>query len=309
MKKETYMNQPVMINKLSMMLGLTSRTLRYWETEGLFQSDRNPESGWREYSFDTVVLIQIVAQLRSLDIPLRDIKTFLDDSTTKGLGDILHNKLTTLDNGVKELSELQCKIRQMLKYMSLKTQHSETTHIELEDLLRSGINNNKNLIKESNKMKNNKKGGIAFISLQDMRMVYNTSIGISPEDDAMKPVIDWLEENNLMGTAKLYGRNTEPYPTEKNPEYGFGMMASIPQGVVVPENLDEMVLKGGVYATMGSNDNIFNSWQQFMEVLAEDDKYIVDKSRPCLEEHIRNDNFKATGGKYIIKLLEPVKLK
>ncbi|NLA86434.1 MAG: MerR family DNA-binding transcriptional regulator, partial [Clostridiales bacterium] len=34
------MNSPIAIHKLSAQLGLTSRTLRHWESEGLFGSGR-----------------------------------------------------------------------------------------------------------------------------------------------------------------------------------------------------------------------------------------------------------------------------
>ncbi|MDD5936523.1 MAG: MerR family transcriptional regulator, partial [Clostridiales bacterium] len=34
---------------MSEQMGLTSRTLRFWESEHLFTSDRDVDSGWRTY--------------------------------------------------------------------------------------------------------------------------------------------------------------------------------------------------------------------------------------------------------------------
>ena len=39
------MNKPISINKVAEQMGLTSRTLRHWESEKLFSSIRDVESG------------------------------------------------------------------------------------------------------------------------------------------------------------------------------------------------------------------------------------------------------------------------
>ncbi len=63
------MNRSVAINKLSEEMGLTSRTLRHWESEGLFTSERDASSGWRVYDENALIRIRITAILRRLDIP------------------------------------------------------------------------------------------------------------------------------------------------------------------------------------------------------------------------------------------------
>ena len=68
------MNSPIAIHKLSAQLGLTSRTLRHWESEGLFESGRDCDSGWRVYDETAVLRIRLTALLRKLDIPISDIK-------------------------------------------------------------------------------------------------------------------------------------------------------------------------------------------------------------------------------------------
>ncbi|MFD2877313.1 MerR family transcriptional regulator [Paenibacillus rhizoplanae] len=64
----------VTIQQLSEQLGLTSRTLRHWEAEGLFQSYREVSSGWRTYDEQALRCIRITALLRRMDIPIKEIQ-------------------------------------------------------------------------------------------------------------------------------------------------------------------------------------------------------------------------------------------
>jgi DNA gyrase inhibitor GyrI len=98
-------------------------------------------------------------------------------------------------------------------------------------------------------------------------------------------------------------------PSGADKPYGYGMCASIPDGVSVPSNLKEMTLPGGLYAMIESSDDIPSSWEKLIKYLKANNKYKSDRSRLCLEEHIRNDNPEGYGNEYFLNLLEPVKLK
>jgi Predicted transcriptional regulators len=73
------MNNLLIINKVAEQMRLTSRTLRNWESEKLFNSIRDVESGWRTYDENAILCIQITALLRSIDIPIKEIKSVGDD--------------------------------------------------------------------------------------------------------------------------------------------------------------------------------------------------------------------------------------
>lgn len=68
------MKEVISINKVSEQMGLTSRILRYWESEHLFTSIRNADSGWRTYDEYAILCIQITSFLRKMDIPIKEIK-------------------------------------------------------------------------------------------------------------------------------------------------------------------------------------------------------------------------------------------
>ena len=59
---------------------------------------------------------------------------------------------------------------------------------------------------------------VRFVTLPPMRVVYNTAVGTSPEDEATAPAIEWLESSGLMGTARLFGGNVNPLPGKAEPD-------------------------------------------------------------------------------------------
>jgi DNA-binding transcriptional MerR regulator/DNA gyrase inhibitor GyrI len=329
------MKLPVAINKLSTQLGLTSRTLRHWESEGLFTSIRDQESGWRLYDEEAIVCIKIVALLRKLDIPLKDVKIIMDHKNLKTVESVIQKQLLFIDvnntelmarknllnnflNSIMNLNEYQAgnSLEELNHIFYAVLKHDQSEKEEEIIMINNEVNNIEipsnnqaaNNIEVANTTNNNE-NNVRFITLPSMRVVYNTAIGFSPEEEATEPVIEWLEISKLMGTTRLFGGNVKPFPSKTSPEYGYGMCASIPEGIEVPAHLKEMRIPGGLYAIMPSSDNIYESWQLLMKCLKDHSEYIPDHSRLCFEEHIRNGNPNGQGSQFILNLLEPVKRK
>ncbi len=306
------MSLPVAINKLSAQLGLTSRTLRHWESEGLFESARDRESGWRVYDEAAVLRINITSVLRRLDIPLKDVKTVLDSKSSEVLEKIIKNRINSLDRDTGELTMRKNMLYGLLDSLSKTGGHLSCSSLaELGDLINTVMQYHQRKEMEDIVMFENEtlNSYVRFITLPPMRTVYHTAVGASPEDEAATPVIEWLKTAGLMGTARLFGGNTDPLPSKTNPEYGYGMCASIPEGVEIPGHLKEMRLPGGLFAVLPSNEDIYASWQLLMKYLSQNNEYTPDRSRLCLEEHIRNDNPEGQGSQFMLNLLEPVRRK
>lgn len=290
------MNAPIPIHKLSLQIGVTSRTLRHWESEGLFRCMRDRDSGWRVYDENAVFCICTTALLRQLDVPIREIKTVLDRKTYVCLRDVVNKQILVLRASNEENVDKEKRLRQFLSVLEGQDGHVmadswlQKILVEMEECAVSNTQSND--------------GSMKFITLPPMRTVYNVAVSISPEDEAMNPVLEWLESAGLTGTARLFGGNMPPMPSGAGKPYGYGMCASIPQGISVPEHLKEMHLSGGIYARFESPDDIPASWRKLMKLLSEDEQYISDRSRLCFEEHIRNDS-----GGFLNILLEPVKTK
>lgn len=290
------MNRSVAINKLSEQMGLTSRTLRHWESSGLFKSERDASSGWRVYDENAVLCIRITATLRKMNISIKDIKSVIDNQSLAQLSMVVEHKISELKSQRKELSLFQEQLEQVRTFLQEQDYGSNVDDLlkETEDLFMS------RLVESSSTLK--------MVTLPPMRVAYHIAVGISPEEEAMAPVLEWIKSSNLLSTARFFGGNVKPMPTTPGKPYGYGMCVTIPDGVSVPIHFKEMVLSGGLYAVAESSEDIHLSWQALMKGIETDGNYQSDGSRLCLEEHIRNEKPDGCGNEYHLTLMEPVKV-
>ncbi|MGH4121629.1 MAG: effector binding domain-containing protein [Clostridium sp.] len=124
----------------------------------------------------------------------------------------------------------------------------------------------------------------------------------------LKKVLDWAEAENLMGTARIFGFNTTAY-SPGCIEYGWAACVTVPEQVELPEYLEEKRLPRGLYASLNSTNEVYDSWQTLMRLLKESNEYVVDESHICLEEHIRSGEDKGIVNDFYLNLLEPISKK
>ena len=304
------MDELLAINKVSAALGISSRALRYWEDAGLFRSTRDPQSGWRTYDADALQCIRLTDLLRRLDIPVRDIRQVMEKRTADTVRDVLGRKLSALERTGAELAlqrgvllELLAAIRAgvALSLPSLEgilapvvAQQSRPGPEKMKEL--TTVNRLDTTI-----------ASIRIIELAPMRTAAFSTVGAEPEDAACAPVLQWVTEQKLLGTMRLFGFNVEPYPSEASPEYGFGYCATVPEGISIPEPLYEWRLPGGVYAALETppGGDPSRTWGQFKELMdCGKWEWEYDRSRhPGLEEHVRRGD----GEGYRIAVTLPVK--
>ena len=58
--------------------GLTKRAIKYYEDEGLIHPLKNCDNNYREYSEKDIIKLNLIGALRTLDIPLVDIKNVIE---------------------------------------------------------------------------------------------------------------------------------------------------------------------------------------------------------------------------------------
>ena len=290
------MNGTVAIHQLSEQMGLTSRTLRHWEAEGLFRSDRDPSSGWRMYGEEAILCIRITAMLRKMNIPLKDVKAVVADRSLSQLSAVIERKRAELQSQHTESCRFLERLRHIQQFLEEQegSTHVEDLITETEDLFMRNVTENSS-------------SRVRIIALPPMKVAYHIAIGVSPEEEAMAPVLEWIKDNRLLSTARFLGGNVKPMPGRPGKLYGYGMCATIPDGVEVPAPLKEMTLPGGLYARYDSSEDVSLSWKTFMRELGENSLYQSDRSRLCFEEHIRNEQPDGCGNEYHLILLEPVK--
>ena len=105
------------IKQISELLQLPKSTLRYWESQGLIHSNRNPENGYREFSFDFLMEISDIAFFRGLDIPVKDLRG-LGRMTIEDLREALVPVVREIDDEITRLRATKEAIELRLKQLS-----------------------------------------------------------------------------------------------------------------------------------------------------------------------------------------------
>ncbi|MCL2605416.1 MAG: MerR family transcriptional regulator [Defluviitaleaceae bacterium] len=298
------------INKVSADMGITGRTLRYWEAAGLFKSNRDAQSGWRMYDEYALQNIRIIDLLRRLDISVRDIKEILNNRTVGSLCHVLEKRLSRIEKSLSDLETLKEAISEIIAMVKTEPQ---LTLPSLENILIPvSIERKKHVITKSQggfSMENvkSKYDEIQIIKMAPARTAAFSCVGTEPEDEAYGMVKDWIVANGLEGTMRIFGFNTEPYPKGDNP-YGFGYCATIPEGIEIPKPLYEMRLPGGLYAVIPANTysgDPSHGWKRVFELCKDEEwEWKYDNNRnPGLEEHIESESG------VIIPILFPVEKK
>lgn len=70
------------INEVETKVGLSKKSIRYYEENGLIKPNRNTDNDYRVYSECDVEKLKVIKFLRELDVPIRDIKLLSDGKLT-----------------------------------------------------------------------------------------------------------------------------------------------------------------------------------------------------------------------------------
>jgi DNA-binding transcriptional MerR regulator len=94
------------ISQFSKLTGLTPKALRIYEREGLLCPDTiNPETGYRYYSQAQATIAERIRLLRSIDMPLSDIRTILTRRDSKTRQNLLHQHEKRIETQISSYHE------------------------------------------------------------------------------------------------------------------------------------------------------------------------------------------------------------
>lgn len=93
--------------------GLPRANIRFYEKEGLITPARNGKNGYREYSEQDVRMLKTVAFLRTLDIPLEQVKKLSHQEAA--LPDVLQDQCAALDVRIHGMEKARSLCQRMLE--------------------------------------------------------------------------------------------------------------------------------------------------------------------------------------------------
>ena len=112
----------MLINEVEHIVGLSKKSIRYYEENGLLTPKRNQENDYRMYDENDIKKLKIIKFLRELDVPIRELKQ-------------LQNKEITLQECmIERISKIESEEKnyQQIKNMCASIEASNTTYEELE---------------------------------------------------------------------------------------------------------------------------------------------------------------------------------
>ncbi|MCL2884017.1 MAG: MerR family transcriptional regulator [Oscillospiraceae bacterium] len=105
------------INDVVDYLGISSRTLRYYEEMGLLRSSHPDNKAQRYYDAGALERLKQIIVLRKLQIPVKDIVAIFQSENTAALIQAFVDKLESLDTEITALSELRRLVDDFLQKM------------------------------------------------------------------------------------------------------------------------------------------------------------------------------------------------
>ncbi len=79
------------------------QTLFHYDDIGIFSPEVKGPNGYRYYSYQQFEVFGVISMLKELNMPLKEIKAYLDNRTPDSLVELFENKLIEVDDEIKKL--------------------------------------------------------------------------------------------------------------------------------------------------------------------------------------------------------------
>lgn len=92
------------------LFGINKKTLFHYNDIGLFIPKKILPNGYRYYCQSQVELFNVILQLKQLNMPLKDIKEFLDNRNEEMVLDLFSKKIHEIDDEINKLNNIKKKL-------------------------------------------------------------------------------------------------------------------------------------------------------------------------------------------------------
>ncbi|SHO44327.1 helix-turn-helix domain-containing protein [Anaerocolumna xylanovorans] len=130
--KENTMEELTGISKVCKKFHITSRTLRFYEKEGLIKSYREKETLPRSYAPEELEKLRKILVLRSLNLSIKDIKELFNSG--QDISVAIRSKMVKL---ITELHEREKQLRNLGRAVTLLTENKDIFAEEEEEAVRT----------------------------------------------------------------------------------------------------------------------------------------------------------------------------
>lgn len=103
-KKRNNMHGYYKTGEFAKLCGVKKQTLFHYDDIGLFSPEIMEDNGYRYYSTTQIELFEVILILRDLNMPLSEIKSYLDNRSAETLVDLFSKKSKEIDKKIDELN-------------------------------------------------------------------------------------------------------------------------------------------------------------------------------------------------------------
>ena len=124
------------ISQFAAMHGINKKTLMWYDETDLFKPAAiNPVNGYRYYDYHQSPILETILLLRELDVPIGEIRSFLENRSARSLKELLDERIADLDQTMLHLKAVRktlCNHRQNMVTL-LTMDLSEISLVEKEE--------------------------------------------------------------------------------------------------------------------------------------------------------------------------------
>lgn len=291
----------ITISKVSKSLGISTRTLRYYEQIGLIKSDKLDDYAYRVYSLETVTRLNQILILRKLRIPLKQIADILKSDDAKIALSVFQSSIDEIDEEVTALSTIKSILNTFIEKINQSLNTSIKLDILSDDTLTEIIDTieiTKVKLKEEKTAEDLQVADEKLNKLtdRDVRIVYIPPMTVAAcqsdkdEDNegyCAEQISKFLFDNDLFSVKqdmRSFGFNV--FIENKMPETGkaspcWEMWVSIPDDIELPEPLFKRRFHGGLYAAHMIKIGGWDDWGKLVEWGKTNELYDFDWDTRC----------------------------
>ena len=106
------------IGQLSKATGITTQTIRFYESEGLLPEPPRTQSGYRAYNDDHLERVRFIIKAKRVGLSLDEVRGILqlhdrDEPTCKHVRSLLEQKIAQAERVIKDLQDFTAKLTQL----------------------------------------------------------------------------------------------------------------------------------------------------------------------------------------------------
>ena len=329
------MNQLQTISAVSKNLGVSSRSLRYYEQIGIVKSSRMEDYAYRVYDENAIRRLRQIIILRKLRVPVKQIREIFDSSDATGVIEIFERNISELDEQITALATIKSILSRLVQELHEKA----NMRLQLDYLGDSSVfaivdslSFPKNTVQEERTMDDLNKaneslsklndGDVRIIYLPPMTVAVSYASGIfewGPGPEATSKIEQFVCDTELLKIkpdSRGMGFDCSKEGNANNggvAQKAYEAWVSIPEKMDVPAHLSKKTFDGGMFAAHVLRDwNFQRDWALLKDWAESSIKYEIDDERPFLEEMLNYYNLLQNGAQMDdtqIDLLLPIKMK